>query len=127
MRFTSLRLKLKMNNYRKGHFAEKLAAMYLLMKGYWPLAFNYSGGKGTHAGEIDLIVRRGKTIVFVEVKQRTDLVNAAYAIQPSQQERIRRNAEAFLSRCRNAKNYSIRFDAILISYPLSIKHLPNVF
>lgn len=119
--------KLKMNNYRAGHFAEKLAAFALLLKGYRPLAFNYSGGRGTHAGEIDLIVCRGKTVAFVEVKKRQTLAAAAYAVLPAQRERIRRNAEAFLARSPAYRGYDIRFDVVLVSFPFGFRHLQNVF
>lgn len=116
-----------MNNYHSGHFAEKLASFWLKLKGYRLLAINYSGGKGTHAGEIDLIVCRGKMIAFVEVKKRQTLEQAAYAVQSVQQERIRRNAEAFLSRHSQYQNFDIRFDVILISFPFRFRHLQNVF
>jgi hypothetical protein len=49
-----------------GRKAESLAAFALRLKGYRVLA----GRLRTPAGEIDLIVRRGATIAFVEVKAR---------------------------------------------------------
>lgn len=116
-----------MNNYHAGHFAEKLAAFWLLLKGCLPLALNYSGGKGTRAGEVDLIVCRGKTIIFVEVKKRRNLAAAAYAVLPAQRERIRRNAEAFLARNPRYQGYDVRFDVVLVSFPFGFRHLQNVF
>jgi len=51
-----------------GRKAESLAAFALRLKGYRVLARRLR----TPAGEIDLIVRRGATIAFVEVKARAD-------------------------------------------------------
>ena len=47
-----------------GHVAEWLAMFAMILKGYRPLAVRYQGW----GGEIDLIMRRGKTILFIEVK-----------------------------------------------------------
>ena len=57
-----------MNNNNSGKLAEFLARMLMRCKGYRIICGNYVTGKGTRAGEIDFIARRGKTIAFVEVK-----------------------------------------------------------
>ena len=85
-------------NYHNGKMAEYIALIYLLFKGYWPIAKNYVTGRGTHAGEVDLIMRKGKMLVFVEVKERRSMEKAAYAISEKQKERIIRGAEAFLQK-----------------------------
>lgn len=51
-----------------GDYGEKLARRYLWMHGYFVVARNYSSKKG----EVDIIAKRGKYIIFVEVKTRTD-------------------------------------------------------
>ena len=91
MRFTHWRWKSKMNNYRRGHFAEFLALVYLTLRGYHFVCRNFVTGRGTTAGEIDLIVRRGKTLVFAEIKQRQTLNAAAYAI--SEKQKIRKKKD----------------------------------
>ena len=53
-------------SYRHGHVAEAAAMLLLLAKGFRPVARRYK----TPLGEIDLIVKRGRTIAFVEVKAR---------------------------------------------------------
>lgn len=111
----------------KGQYAETLARFYLRVKGYKIVAQNFITGRGTHAGEIDIIARQGKTIVFVEVKQRSTIENAAYAILPKQQMRIKRGAESFLQKHPHYAGYNIRFDAVLIKLPFSIRHIPNAF
>ena len=68
-------------------------------------------------GEIDLILvhPKQKTIVFVEVKYRsnTHFGGAAYAIQPAQLRRVQRSAARFLQQHQRFGDYSVRFDAIL--------------
>ena len=83
------------NNYHNGKLAEYIALFYLLFHGYFPVAKNYVTGKGTHAGEVDLIVRKGKTLIFVEVKERRSFEKAAYAISEQQKQRIIHGAEVF--------------------------------
>lgn len=114
-------------NYRRGHFAEFLAQLFLFVKGYHKIATNYITGRGTRAGEVDLIVCRGKTLVFVEVKQRPRMDDAAFAITPTQQQRIRRAAEAFVATHDAFQDYDLRFDAVLVCLPWHIRHLVNAF
>ena len=116
-----------MNNYYFGHFAEDVALWYLRLKGYHKVAKNYVTGRGTGAGEVDLIVKKGKTLVFVEVKKRTSIENAAYAVEARQQKRIRLAAKAFLAANEKYREYDIRFDAVLITWPFSVCHLENAF
>lgn len=116
-----------MNNNKSGKFAEFLAGMLMRCKGYRIISCNYITGKGTHAGEIDLIVVKRKKIVFVEVKKRQNLEKAAYAVSEQQKKRIIKGAQAFLSKHPQYANHDIRFDAILVKLPLSIKHIPNAW
>ena len=116
-----------MNNYHSGHFAEFLAMILLMFKGYFPIARNFSCGQGTGAGEIDLIMRRGKTLVFIEVKKRIDLRTAAFSILSKQRERVRRCAEAFLQQNPQYADFTIRFDAFLVKFPFSFRHIKNAF
>ena len=113
----------KPTNYRAGHFAEKVALLWLMMRGYWPVAMNFIVGRGTGAGEVDLIVRRGKTLVFVEVKKRSTEEKGRLAIHPKNQARIVRTSEVFLARYPKYKNFSIRYDAVFISPQKFPKHL----
>lgn len=116
-----------MNNYKSGHFAEILALWLLRIKGYRKVRMNYFIGRGNGAGEVDLIMSKGKTIVFIEVKKRTSLTDASYAILPKQQKRIRRTAEVFIKNNNRYSDYNIRFDAVLISFPFCFCHLKNAF
>lgn len=54
---------------RLGSWGENLAETYLKEKGLVPLGRNIR----TRYGEVDLVMRDGETIVFIEVKTRTNL------------------------------------------------------
>lgn len=108
---------------KRGRRAETLAAWLLRLKGYRVLARRYK----TPAGEIDLIVRRGRTIVFVEVKQRPDEVAAIEAITPTARKRIARAAELWVARHPAAAALNQRFDVVLAPPGRLPRHLVSVF
>lgn len=115
------------NGNSGGYWAETAAMFYLLFKGYFPVARNVVTGRGTGAGEVDLIVRRGRLLVFVEVKKRWNLERAAYAISERQKQRIIRGAEAFLKKHPRYDAFDIRFDAVLVEFPFHVRHLTNAW
>lgn len=99
---------------RRGRRAEALAAWWLRLKGYRVLARGFSIGCGRGAGEVDLIVRRGRVVAFVEVKARATETQAALAITPAQQARIARTAQAFIAGRADLAECGLRFDAVLM-------------
>ena len=115
-----------MTNYKAGHRAEKWVLFWLRLKGYHLVARNFVVGRGTGAGEVDLIVRCGKTLVFVEVKKTPDEMTALNAIRPKNQKRIERTSQVFLSRFPKYKNYEIHYDVVMVTGGF-IKHLPNAW
>lgn len=116
-----------MNNYKSGKLAELLARLFFSLKGYRVLRKNYKTGKGMNIGEVDFIAQKGKTVVFVEVKKRTTIKMAAFAISENQKKRIIRGAEMFLKQHPQYKNFDLRFDAVLIAFPLRIQHIENAW
>jgi len=110
-----------------GKAAEFIALQYLRLKGYHLVARNYITGKGTGAGEVDIILRHKNTLIFVEVKKRKTIEKAAYAIVPKQIQRIRRGAEAFLAKHPEYAAFDVRFDAVLVESLLKIQHIKNAF
>lgn len=113
-------------NYKAGHRAEKTALFWLRLKGYRLVAKNFVVGRGTGAGEVDLIVRRGKTLVFVEVKKRPDVETALNAIRSKNMQRIEKTSQFFLAKNPKYKDYEIRYDVMMMTggWP---KHLPNAW
>ena len=103
--------------WHRGRRAEWLAAWWLRLQGYRILARD----QRSPVGEIDLVARRGRMLVFFEVKRRERLDHAGEAISPRQQRRIRRAAELFLQRHPELAGLQPRFDALL----LAPGHLPH--
>lgn len=67
-------------------------------------------------GEIDLIMRDGRTLVFIEVRQRSrrDFGGAAASITARKQRRIILAARLYLARMRRQADCPCRFDCLLI-------------
>ena len=99
---------------RRGARAERLAAWLLRLKGYAILA----RGLRLPGGEIDIVARRGRVLVFVEVKARADIAAAAEALRRRQRARIVRAAAAFLALRPDLAGHDVRFDAILFGHVL---------
>lgn len=95
---------------RHGHRSEAIAAWWLRLKLYRIVARRYR----TSSGEIDLIVRRGRVLVFVEVKARADFRTAADAVSARQQHRIARAASQFLAARPDLATLDQRFDVLLV-------------
>lgn len=113
----------KLRNYSLGLRAEKAAALWLVLKGYKILKKRFK----TPVGEIDLIAKRGKTIVFVEVKARTDADAGLYAVGSRAQARIEQAAKYFLALHPAYNGYDMRFDIIVYAPPFFLRHLDNAW
>jgi len=103
--------------------AETIAAALLILKGYTIVARRYSA----HGGEIDLIVRRGPAVAFVEVKARGDLDVAAEAITAAKRRRIARAARAWLARNPWAMGFTLRGDAVFVAPRRLPRHVPDAY
>lgn len=109
-----------------GHFCETKAALFLRIKGYKIIEKNFKPMAKTGAGEIDLIGIKGTTLVFFEVKYRTN--DVAYSITPQVQQRRIKGAEYFLMSHPQYENYDIRFDVLLFSPRFVLpEHIENAF
>ncbi|MXQ11521.1 YraN family protein [Microvirga makkahensis] len=109
--------------FLRGHYAEWIALLLLLSKGYRPLARRYAAA----GGEIDLIVTRGDTIVFVEVKARGSMEDALSAITATKRRRFSRAARAWLSRHPRAQGRTWRADAVFIAPRRLPRHVMSAF
>jgi putative endonuclease len=106
-----------------GHRAETIALWYLRFKGYRLLARRFK----SPAGEVDLVMRRGQTTAFIEVKARSSVNDAIEAVTPYQTKRIAAAAGFFMSRDdRTAKGFC-RFDIVAIPSTLWPTHIMNAF
>lgn len=100
-------------NNLSGAWGEALAAEYLRKKRYEILAAGYH----CRFGEIDLIVRDRKFLVFVEVKLRKspNFAKALEYVDRRKQDKLRITASMYLSQ--NPTNLQPRFDVIEIYAP----------
>lgn len=94
----------------RGEEAERLAARYLLRHGLSLVEKNYR----CRYGEIDLIMRDGASLVFVEVRLRSrgDYGGAAASIDGAKRGKLVRTAEHYLATLRKVP--PCRFDALLL-------------
>ena len=114
---------MKIFNKLKGNFGEDKAAKFLKEQKYKIIKRNYKN----KLGEIDIIAKQKDTIVFVEVKTRTDEKYgfAAEAVDTKKQQKIRNVAVLY------AQKYNItdmRFDVVEVYLnEEKINHIVNAF
>ncbi|MFM7234272.1 MAG: YraN family protein [Flavobacteriales bacterium] len=116
----------KTANKKKGDWGEKVAASYLMAKGYSIVKRQWHYSRF----EIDLIAQIGNTIVFVEVKTRfsRDYGEPWAAVNHSKQRKICRSADYYLRSFR--VDSDPRFDIISIIHAegsTEITHLEQAF
>ena len=97
-------------SHATGFEAEWLAAALLRLKGYRIVGKRFAAS----GGEIDLIARRGGTLVFVEVKARATMDDALIAITADKRRRVARAARVYLGRLPALPDI-IRFDAVYLA------------
>jgi putative endonuclease len=110
-----------------GSEGEDLAVRFLQKKGYRIVARNYK----TPVGEIDIIARDGDTIVFIEVKTRTD-ISFGYpfeAVNNRKRQKLKNLALLYLKR--QGKESPVRFDVLSIfcmdDGKKDIEHIKDAF
>src|ERR1043166_5102583 len=109
--------------FKFGLSAESRAAAYLIAKGHRIVARRWR----SPVGEIDIVARRRGTLVFVEVKARERLDDAAEAVVVRQQRRIIAAAQAWLAAHPDDANRDIRFDVVLVAPKSLPRHIMAAF
>ena len=99
----------RQHHFRKGIWAEHIAAWFLRFKGYRLLKQRWR----TPVGEIDLLMKKGNTLVVIEVKYRPTYEQAVESIHRSQQRRLLKAGQVALQRYGTPKT-TLRFDAFVI-------------
>jgi putative endonuclease len=114
-----------------GSLGEQLAAEHLVRRGFTILERNYR----TRWGEIDIVARDGRQLVFCEVKSR--VVNRAArdpfeSLHRQKRRQVRRMARAWLAERSHPWAPALRFDAIGVTVApdgrlLRLDHLEGAF
>jgi putative endonuclease len=107
---------------RSGRRAERLAALWLQLKGWKILGRRVR----VAAGEVDLIARRGTTVAFVEVKARATAEEAGFALDEWRLRRVAAAAEALAHRYARPGD-DIRLDAVFIVPRRLPRHMANIW
>jgi putative endonuclease len=110
-----------------GQRGENLAARHLRNQGYKILIRNFR----CEVGEVDIIARDGRSLVFVEVKTRADEEPTPEAqVNAAKRHQLTKAAKHYLSRY-GSPQPPARFDVVAIVWPTGreakIRHTPNAF
>lgn len=113
---------------RYGRAAEYYAGLILRLKGYRILARRYV----TPFGEIDFIAIKNGTVIFIEVKYRSDKNKLTDSLTPKGQSRITKAAHYYMGRTSSVQNLGQRFDLIFTAslggLPLGyIRHIKDAW
>lgn len=109
--------------FRLGLSAESRAATLLIAKGFRIAARRWR----SPAGEIDIVARRGTLLIFVEVKARALLDDAAWSVTERQKRRIAAAASAWLAAHPDDASCDMRFDAVLVAPRSLPRHIKGAF
>jgi len=112
-----------------GDRGEDVALRYLRWRGWRLLDRNWR----TAGGEIDLVVRRGRVVAFVEVRSRHagSLVDPEMTVTREKQHHVRYAAKHYLASRGIDPGLYYRFDIIAVEFPEKgwprVTHFPDAF
>jgi putative endonuclease len=112
---------------RLGRMGEQRAVWFYRLRGYRVVARNVR----FTAGEIDLVARRGSTLVVAEVKTRQSLRagEGHHAVDRVKQERLIRLADEYVHR-EDLRDARIRYDVLSLFWNgtrFLVNHYPDAF
>ncbi len=109
------------SNYLAGQAAEEAVLRHYAARGLTLAKARWRG----KAGEVDLILRDGDEVVFVEVKHSRSFDSAAARLLPKQIERLMRAAEEFAGGEPKGLLTEMRFDVALVNGQGAVHILEN--
>ncbi|WP_254054539.1 YraN family protein [Roseovarius sp. EL26] len=109
--------------YYSGLVAEDQAAAEYARRGVVVLHRRWRG----QGGEIDLVLRDGKEIVFAEVKKARSLQAAMERLRPAQMQRIYSAASEYLAHTPDGQLSPTRFDLVVLNDQGHIEVIKNAF
>jgi putative endonuclease len=107
-----------------GHSAERRALRHYRLRGFRILAVNaWAGGN-----ELDLVVRRGRRLAFVEVKEKAgaDLGDPLEMVGPEKQRRLKRAASAWLASNPDLAELEVTFEVLAVR-PDGVERVAEAF
>lgn len=107
---------------RRGRAGETAAAWWLRLKGWRILDRRVR----TPVGEVDLVVRRGTLVAFVEVKTRATAPELDHAIDARRLARVAAAADYLAGRYAGPED-DIRIDVILLARGRALRHIENAW
>lgn len=107
------RERIKATTRQIGQTGEEIATSYLVQRGYTPVTRNWR----CDAGEVDLIMRQGERLIFVEVKSvsRAKTEDAALKVNRAKQRRLVRCLYTYLD-LHHLGDVETRVDVVAIAY-----------
>ena len=107
-----------------GAVAERRARRFYRLRGYRVLAVNVRAG----GNELDVVLRRGRRLVFCEVKARTGsgFGDPFEAVGPEKQRRLRRAAEGWLAAHPELPDVEVSFELLAVRNG-KVERLPHAF
>jgi putative endonuclease len=109
--------------YRRGLSAETVVAWVLRLRGFSVIARRYR----TALGESDLVARRGRLVIFVEVKARAAPEHGTEAVTIAARRRIVAAANQFIARHPGLSGHDRRFDIALVAPRRLPRFVENAF
>ena len=106
-----------------GQGGEAAAKKFLQAQGYEIVDSRWS----CSAGEINLIARKNRLIIFVEVKTSRSIDQAVIRLSQGQQRRIVNAAHVWLSKQAFGPRFLFRFDAIFVGGSGQLKHIEGAW
>lgn len=106
-----------------GRRAETAAALWLQLKGYRIL----DRRARMPACEIDLVARKGRTVVFIEVKARRTMTMALEAVTPQLRTRLEQAANQWTSRRGGMQDLLWRFDIVMLAPGRLPRHMRDAW
>ncbi len=110
-------------SYYAGAAAEDIVASDYARRGRPELKRRWRG----KAGEVDLIVREGDCIVFVEVKKSKSFAQAATRLSRRQMDRIYGAASEYIAGEPKGQLTEVRFDVALVDRTGAVQIVENAF
>ena len=104
--------KQRSSSRRRGESAERRAAWHYRLRGYRIVARNVRAG----GNELDLIVRRGRRLVFCEVKEKTGegFGDPLEMVDAEKRRRVRRAATAWLAARPHDGQLDVAFEVVAV-------------